>query len=151
MPDESHPKSSILLDVNIFDTDCYGVMWHGAYTKWMEMGRVQLLRARGIECNPPSPNDDGPFPYIYPVVEQQFKYLAPGRINDPLELVTKLEVQEPRLLFHQKAVNRNTGKVLMEALTVNVVLDGNWKMLRRLPPELKQALQTPMETTVSFG
>ena len=36
------------LDVQIFDTDCFGVMWHGAYVKWLELGRVKLMEERGI-------------------------------------------------------------------------------------------------------
>ena len=43
-----HLEHTLDIDVQIFDTDCFGVMWHGAYIKWLELGRVKLMESRGI-------------------------------------------------------------------------------------------------------
>ena len=29
------------------DTDAYGVVWHGSYLRWMEIGRVELCEKVG--------------------------------------------------------------------------------------------------------
>lgn len=30
------------------DTDAYGVVWHGAYLRWLEAARVELCEAMGL-------------------------------------------------------------------------------------------------------
>ena len=30
------------------DTDAYGVVWHGSYLRWLEMGRVYLCEKAGL-------------------------------------------------------------------------------------------------------
>lgn len=124
------------LDVNIFDTDCFGVMWHGAYTKWMEMGRVKLFESQGLFLS--MPND--PEGYIYPVVEQNMKYKTSAKYGDKLTMSTRLSVEGYKLLFHQSFRSHNTDKVTLEALTTVVVLDANWKLQRRLPQAIIDTL-----------
>ena len=33
------------------DTDSYGVVWHGSYLRWLEMGRVELCNEMGLNIN----------------------------------------------------------------------------------------------------
>lgn len=124
------------LDVNIFDTDCFGVMWHGAYIKWLEMGRVQLFEERGLRLS--KPND--PEGFIYPVVEQNLRFRTPAPYQDRLTLRTELEVQGYKLLFHQVFTSHTTGKTTLEAVTTVVVLDAAWKLQRQLPAPIREAL-----------
>ncbi len=126
------------LDVQIFDTDCYGVMWHGSYLKWMEMGRVKLLEQNGVKLSKPG----DPEGYIYPVVEQTLKFRTPANYQDHLTLLTSLEIAPPKLIFHQSFYNHTTGKIAMEASTHNLILDAQWKVLRRLPAEILNKLQS---------
>jgi acyl-CoA thioester hydrolase len=61
------------------DTDAMGVAWHGAYLRWFEMGRTEMLRrtelpyaslvARGLHL---------------PVIEALVRYLKPARYDDEL-------------------------------------------------------------------
>ncbi len=129
-------KHSLTLDINIFDTDCFGVMWHGAYLKWMEMGRVQLFEAQGLKLSKPGQPDG----YIYPVVEQSLRFKAPGQYQDRLTLETTLTVEGYKLLFKQVFISQSTGKPTLEAMTTVVVLDSQWKLQRQLPPMVRQAL-----------
>jgi len=124
------------LDVNIFDTDCFGVMWHGAYTKWMEMGRVKLFESQGLFLS--KPND--PEGYIYPVVEQNLKYKTSAPYGDKLTMSTRLSVDGYKLYFHQSFRSHNTEKITLEAITTVVVLDANWKLQRRLPKAVTDVL-----------
>ena len=117
------------IDVNIFDTDCFGVMWHGAYTKWLEMGRVKFLEAQGIALSKPGePNG-----YVYPVVEQNFKFKSPATFGDKLTLTTRLAIEGYKLFFYQTFRSHNTDKITVEAVTTAVLVDSDWKVQRRLP------------------
>lgn len=128
---------AMTLEVQIFDTDCYGVMWHGAYTKWLEMGRVAYLKRRGIVLSKPS----DPNGHVYPVVAQQFAFRSPARMGDVLTLGTTLTLEGRRLLFSQTVAQASGDRVVMEALTTCVILDAQWKPLRRLPEAFLARLQ----------
>ncbi|MEM0951919.1 MAG: thioesterase family protein [Cyanobacteria bacterium P01_H01_bin.74] len=137
------------VDINIFDTDCYGVMWHGAYTKWMEIGRVKLMEDAGFVFSTP----DDPDGLVFPVVEQQFSFKRPARYGEALQLVTKLQVNRHKFNFSQTfylqkpATKSATDKdtITVHAETTIVVLNHQWKLLRRLPESLacftEQSLQ----------
>jgi acyl-CoA thioester hydrolase len=124
------------LDVNIFDTDCFGVMWHGAYTKWMEMGRVKLFESQGLFLS--KPND--PVGYIYPVVEQNLKFKTAAPYGDKLTMTTRLAIDGYKLVFYQHFRSHNTDKITLEAVTTVVVLDVHWKLQRRLPEAMVNTL-----------
>lgn len=124
------------VDINIFDTDCYGVMWHGAYTKWMEIGRVKLLEAEGYTFS--APND--PEGYIFPVADQQFKFKHPAYYGQSLCLTTQLAVKRYKLHFLQTFTLVESDNVAMEAFTTIVVLDANWRVQRKLPESLRVLL-----------
>lgn len=120
------------LDVQIFDTDCFGVMWHGSYIKWLELGRVRLMETRGIRLSRP----DEPEGYIYPVVDQHLRFKAPGPYQDKLTLTTTLRIEGFRLVFEQAFFSHRQQKNTLEATTVVMICDMNWKLQRRVPQEL---------------
>lgn len=127
----------MIVEVNIFDTDCYGVMWHGAYMKWLEIGRVKFMEMRGIRLS--KPEEVGG--HIYPVTEQHLNFLAPARYQDVLRLNTSLQVKRYQLNFYQSFVNVSNDKITMEAETKMVVLDMQWKLQRNLPKHLIDSLK----------
>ncbi len=128
------------LTVQIFDTDCFGVMWHGAYTKWLEMGRVELLKSKGITLSKPDDHLRGKPVYVYPVTEQHFRFRSPGRMDDVLILTNQVEVEGYKLRFHQEFTQKETGKVVMTADTTCVVLNDQWHPLRHLPEFITEKL-----------
>lgn len=130
------------IDVQIFDTDCFGVMWHGSYIKWLEMGRVNLLKAVGVELS--KPND--PAGYIYPVVDQHLRFKARAAMQDVLTVYTRVEIQGFKLIFHQRLENAQTGVVTLEATTTCMVLDQDWKVQRRLPAFITDAITKALDS-----
>ena len=42
-------KNRIERTVYYADTDSYGVVWHGAYLRWIEQGRVEFCRDLGLD------------------------------------------------------------------------------------------------------
>jgi acyl-CoA thioester hydrolase len=134
-------KSSYSFEVHVFDTDCYGVMWHGAYLKWLEAARDKAVADCGVNLQ--TPNEG----WVYPVAEQNLRFRKGGKLRDIITIETQISIQGPRLNFHQTMVrpssapNASTTDVLLEALTTCVVCDATtFKPLRRIPTELQHAL-----------
>lgn len=131
--------SPLPFTVHIFDTDCYGVMWHGAYVKWLEMARCQLLTQLGIALGQPGEG------YVYPVVRQEHHFRKPARLNDALLVFTNVQVQGPRLVFQQTIARpaddpTAAGPVLLASTTTCAVCDAAFKPFRRVPADLLEAL-----------
>ena len=52
------------------DTDAYGVVWHGSYLRWMEMGRVYWTEMKGLGLADLRDNHD----IVIPVAGINIKY-----------------------------------------------------------------------------
>ena len=128
---------TLTLDIQIFDTDCFGVMWHGAYIKWLELGRVKLMEERGIKLSKPGDKAG----YIYPVVDQHLRFKAPGDYQDNLTLTTTLEIKGGKLIFHQDFYSEKRERNTLEAVTTVMVCDMDWKLQRRVPDTLLEKLK----------
>jgi acyl-CoA thioester hydrolase len=139
--------------VYVQDTDCYGVVWHGHYMRWLEIGRCQLLEQAGFVLQPaPVKTEETNSQWLYPVIEQHLKHKQFARLNDELTLRTRLINKEPRLVFEQtltrrgckireREENNETETVCLQATITCVMLEAKTqKLLRRLPVPLKQAL-----------
>lgn len=128
---------SLPITVQIFDTDCYGVMWHGAYVKWLEQGRVALFEQLGVPMGKP----EDPDALVFPVTEQCVRFRSPARLWDKLRLVTTARTMgRSRVVFEQVCHDDTTGKITIEATTTIAVLDGGWKPVRQLPEVISQVL-----------
>lgn len=131
----THRSSTFKTQVYICDTDCYGVVWHGNYLRWLEMGRCVLLQEAGVQVSGlPKPE------WVYPIVEQHLVHKTFARLNDELEVLTELTVKEPKLLFKQTVKRLEDDAVCLQATITLVVLDSEYKLQRRLPAELKALL-----------
>jgi acyl-CoA thioester hydrolase len=117
------------------DTDRAGVVYYANYLKWFEIGRTEILRQYGF--------DYGEFEkkgILAPVVDVQCNYKKPARYNDLITIKTKIEnIGNTSIKFHYDIIKDNT--LLAEGHTVNVFIDGKTMKPRRIPDELKLALQ----------
>ena len=62
-------KHAFKTQVFYSDTDAYGVVWHGSYLRWLEMGRVLLCEKAGYKLSELERND-----IVLPVAELNIKY-----------------------------------------------------------------------------
>ena len=60
------------------DTDAYGVVWHGSYLRWLEMGRVMMIEQAGHKISKLADED-----IVLPVVELNIKYKTFFRLLIP--------------------------------------------------------------------
>jgi acyl-CoA thioester hydrolase len=75
--------------VRYAETDAAGIAHHDSFLPWLEVGRVDWLRAGGV-----SYVDLEKQGYSLPVVELSIRYVAPARFDD--ELVVRTGVAELR-------------------------------------------------------
>lgn len=111
------------------DTDAYGVVWHGSYLRWLEMGRVMMIEEAGSKISDLEKMD-----IVLPVTEINIKYKNSAKLDD--ELIIKTEVQEYNKLsvtFKQTITDDKEEKKYIEATVKVVAINKIGKLYRSLP------------------
>jgi acyl-CoA thioester hydrolase len=117
------------------DTDAGGVVYHANYLGYLERGRTEFLRERGISVKELS--DGG---CIFPVVRIEIDYRAAAVLDDLLDVETHvLNVGNTSFTLQQKIVRIADDRLLAEARVTLVCVRPGMKA-RRLPELLKKAL-----------
>lgn len=123
------------------DTDAYGVVWHGSYLRWLEMGRVELCEMMGhnlIELQEQN--------ITLPVVNLNVRYKASAKLND--EIIVETSIQKYNALsvtFEQKIKDKNSGKTFVEAVIDVVAIDKNGKLYRKMPQVLTDMFEKALK------
>lgn len=119
------------------DTDAYGVVWHGAYLRWLEKGRVDLCDALGLDLVTLKKSD-----ILLPVTNMNVRYKASAKLNDTVIIETWIEKYNSlSVTFKQLIKSKETEKVFIEALFDVVAINEAGKLYRRLPEEIVQAFK----------
>ncbi len=115
------------------DTDSYGVVWHGAYTKWFEAARVGLVEQLGLELEALEKSG-----IVFPVVEMNIRYKSSAKMNERIIIKTNIsEVKPLSVKFEHKVYEKSTNTLRVIAHTTIVVIDTKTgKMLRRMPEDM---------------
>lgn len=117
------------------DTDAYGVVWHGSYLRWLEMGRVGICEMLGHNLIDLKEKD-----IVLPVVNLNIKYKMSAKLNDVV--VTETEISEFNgftVKFKQIIRSKETGKVCIDADVSVVAIDNNGKLYRKMPEVLAKS------------
>jgi acyl-CoA thioester hydrolase len=79
-------EHQIEVRVRYSETDQMGVVYHGNYIPYFEIGRVEWLRSKGVSYK--SLEDSG---IALPIVSMTLNYKKPARYDDRLFVTTKLK------------------------------------------------------------
>lgn len=116
------------------DTDAYGVVWHGSYLRWLEMGRVLYCEQLGLDLISLKEND-----IVIPVTNLNVRYKASAKLNDKLIIKTKVSKITPlSMTFEQIITNASTNQTYIQAYVDVVAINNSGKLYRRLPDVLKK-------------
>lgn len=99
------------------ECDPMGVVHHSVYPVWFEIGRTEMLRARG--GNYRDLEADGVF---LAVVKLEVRYRRPARYDDLLRLDTELRMAGPVKIEHGYRLFRG-DELLVEGSTTLACLD----------------------------
>jgi len=116
------------------DTDAYGVVWHGSYLRWLEMGRVELCAGTGKTVSDLVKQD-----IILPVAEINIKYKNSAKLDDVILINTEIkETSRCSMTFYQTITDKNKEKTYIEATVKVVAIDKSGKLYRSLPEQLNK-------------
>lgn len=126
------------------DTDAYGVVWHGSYLRWLEMGRVELCEMIGHNLIELQNNN-----IALPVVNINVRYKSSAKLNDEMVIETFIQkFNSLSVTFEQKILNKITGKLFLEATVDVVAIDNNGKLYRKMPQILVDAFEKAVKEEV---
>lgn len=121
--------------VRYADTDEAGVVYYGAYARWLEIGREELLRENGISYKEYA--DKG---IHAPVVKLEINYKAPTSYDDLILIETSIEkIGNSSVTFVYRITRKQDNLLLAEAKTVNVFINKKREKVS-VPDEVKRIL-----------
>jgi acyl-CoA thioester hydrolase len=127
--------------VRFHEVDSWGVVWHGHYIAWFEVGRSALLNKFQL-----SPLDFTRLGYIAPVVDLKCSYKEPARLGDEIILrTTVLKPTKAALTFQFEVLRKGDRRLLVtgEETQVLQALDG--RLLYYIPLDLQERLQSLLD------
>lgn len=129
--------------VRYAETDQMGVVYHANYLVWFEVGRVELMRQRGLDYSRLE-KEEGCW---IAVVEATARYKAPARYDDELIIQTRvLMVRGPVIRFGYRILRAADHHLLCEGETVHVVLGRDMKK-RAIPKKYADVLHGAVSHT----
>jgi len=108
----------IQIRVRYGETDQMGVVYHGNYALYLEMGRIEWLRKLGVSYK--SMEENG---IMLPVVSLNINYKKPAGYDDVINVKTQLKNRpSAKIEFEYEITNKN-GEILTTASTILVFVD----------------------------
>ena len=119
-------QSRTQITVRYAETDMMGVVYHGSYLPWFEIGRTTLLKEQGLPYR--QLEADG---FRLPVLEVSARYLRPAVYDDTLTLITTLR-EKPTLRIILEYEVLNGDALLATGRTMHAFIDRQGRPIR--PP-----------------
>src|ERR1700676_2116210 len=119
-------QSRALVTVRYAETDMMGIVYHGSYLPWFEIGRTTLLKELGLPYR--QLETEG---FRLPVLEVTAKYLRPAVYDDTLTIVTTMR-EKPLLRIRLEYEVLRGDELLATGQTLHAFVDLHGKPVR--PP-----------------
>jgi acyl-CoA thioester hydrolase len=141
------------LRVRYQETDQMGVVFHGNYVTWFEIGRTEWIRNAGYNYK-----DIEERGLLLPVVDLQCRYVLPARYDDTILVCTRIAACTPVRVTFESQVRRVgasdfqaaeiaageqlPGELLVEGGTKHVWVNAEWQpaRLNKVMPDLYHLL-----------
>lgn len=103
------------IKVRYKETDQMGVVYHGNYFTWFDIGRTEFFRNMGMVYT--ELEDDG---VLLPVIEANCKYIKPAKYDDEIIIITKLSsLKGVRLKFQYTLYRKEDNILIGEGYTIH--------------------------------
>tara|TARA_R110002051_G_scaffold56046_8_gene103947 strand:+ start:1033 stop:1431 length:399 start_codon:yes stop_codon:yes gene_type:complete len=123
--------NQISFRIRYSETDQMGVVYHGNYAQYLELARVEWLRALGISYK--SMEEGGT---MLPVISLSIKYLKSALYDDLITVKVILNKKPAVRIEFDYEITNEAGELLATANTVLVFMD----MERKRPTKCPQIL-----------
>lgn len=129
-------QSETSIRVRYGETDQMGYVYYGYYAMYYEVARVESLRQLGVTYK-----EIEAMGIIMPVLENKSKFIAPGRYDEQLRIVTTLrEIPGVRIRFEYEIFNEE-NKLIHKGETLLVFVDKSTNKPCRPPDAMKKVLE----------
>ncbi len=128
--------SESTLRVRYAETDAQGIVYYANYFVWFEVGRVNYLREVGFDYRQRERENIG-----FVIAEATCRYHAPARFDDRIRIRTWVsEVKTRSFRFAYEVYNQDTGALLAEGETAQVVISNDTFEPTTITPEFRRQL-----------
>ena len=125
--------------VRYAETDKMGIVYYANYYIYFEIGRVEYMRARGVDYRAMEIEEDA----FIVVAESKCRYRRPARYDDPLRIRTRVVVAKSRMItFGYEILHDESGELLATGETTHVVCDSNGRP-KPLPGKYRRYFDAP--------
>ncbi|WP_010517998.1 acyl-CoA thioesterase [Croceivirga radicis] len=100
------------------ETDQMGVVYHGNYATYLEVGRVEWLRDLGVSYKQMEENG-----VMLPVIDLQLKYKKSAKYDDLITIKTILKKKPGVRIEFDYEIYNEKNELLVEASTTLVFMD----------------------------
>jgi acyl-CoA thioester hydrolase len=108
--------------VRYAETDQMGVVYHANFFIWFEVGRVELMRALGVEYKKMEKEDDC---HIV-VAEAHCRYHQPARYDEVVRVRTRIAESRNRVVkFSYELFRDSDGLLLANGQTTHIICGSN--------------------------
>ena len=119
-------ESRSQITVRYAETDMMGIVYHGSYLPWFEVGRTTLLKECGIVYR-----DLEAQGYRLPVIEVGAKFFKPALYDDTVTVITRLK-ERPLLRIRLDYEVRRGDELLVTGFTIHTFINPTGEPVR--PP-----------------
>jgi acyl-CoA thioester hydrolase len=124
----------VTVRVRYAETDQMGVVYHANYFVWFEVGRVELMRALGVEYKRMEIEDDCQIV----VADAHCRYHHPARYDEQLRVRTCIAESKNRVIrFSYELFRDADGQLLATGETTHIICGRNGKP-KRLPEKYRK-------------
>ena len=121
-------SDEIQIRVRYGETDQMGVVYHGNYALYLEMGRIEWLRKMGVSYK--KMEEKG---VMLPVVSMTLNYKKSAGYDDVITVKTLVKNKPTVKIEFDYEITNEKGEILTTANTVLVFLDKNTNKPTRAP------------------
>ncbi|MGB5418510.1 acyl-CoA thioesterase [Algibacter sp.] len=108
----------IQIRVRYGETDQMGVVYHGNYALYLEMGRIEWLRKLGVSYKTMEENG-----IMLPVVSLHINYKKSAGYDDVINVKTQLKNRPTAKIEFEYEITSESGEILATASIVLVFID----------------------------
>lgn len=129
-------QASTTVRVRYGETDQMGYVYYGVYAMYYEVARVESLRQLGLTYK-----EIEAMGVIMPVLENHSRFLAPGRYDEVLTIVTTVrEKPGVKIRFEYEIFNQES-RLIHQGETVLAFVDQKSNRPCRPPQEMQNVLE----------
>jgi acyl-CoA thioester hydrolase len=138
MPQSTASVARHVFPVTVYweDTDAGGIVYYANYLRFAERARTELLRAAGIDQRELAAETG----QLFAVRRVEAEYLAPARLDDSLEVVTRVVTTRGATVDMEQVVRR--GDDVLVRMMVQIACVNGRGRATRLPAAAARAFGT---------